>query len=221
MMASGLARLCIREQRAPALVLALGLLCACGVPGGTPQALLSSSAQGGIVTAKATFTLTSPSPDILAVEFGLDDRRLSTVRQAPFSFEADSTQWEDGPHALTAVVAFLDRTILETSLTIAVDNQPPRVEIRAPDDGSTVVLATDQKEVVFSADITEPSGEPAVQFTLDGRPFASFVSGPHSHKIPISALSSLGSAHTFEVRATSPSGQATVKRASFGIAAGL
>lgn len=92
----------------------------------------------GVVDLAVTASDPTPGSGVVRLEVFLDGSVVASFSAPPYESVLDTSLFEDGPHALTAVVLDGVGNASTSRVPIIIDNTPPTVEFVSPMDGSVM-----------------------------------------------------------------------------------
>lgn len=92
----------------------------------------------GMVDLAATASDPTPGSGVVRLEVFLDGAVVASFSAPPYESMLDTSLFEDGPHALTAVVLDGVGNASTSRVPIVIDNTPPTVEFVSPLDGAVM-----------------------------------------------------------------------------------
>ena len=153
----------MRSARWLPLFVVLGAASGCGVdesiaPTAADASLkLSVAGDPRYLTGKVSVLFEAPEGSVSHVELDLRGKSVGVAETAPFTFEVDSTAFDDGTAELTARAVLVGSgRSAGTSLDVELSNTTPKLTVISPVDGATVIGSPTRgftfKPVVSAAD---------------------------------------------------------------------
>jgi outer membrane protein assembly factor BamB len=123
---------------------------------------------------------------VMGVEFQLDGFPILTDFIPPYTANIKTTDYEDGPHVVTAYTADNFGNLANDSDEVLFDNSPPEIVSLTPSENSSLFLEDEQINV--KTEINEPGVLSSVTIKISGFTIGEFTSGPFEASKPFSDL---------------------------------
>ena len=123
---------------------------------------------------------------VMGVEFQLDGVPVLTDFIPPYVVNIRTTDFEDGPHVITAYTADNFGNMDNDSDEVLFDNSPPEIVSITPAENTSLFLEDDQ--ITVKAEIHEPGVLSNVTIKVSGFTIGEFTSGPFEASKPFSEL---------------------------------
>lgn len=163
---------------------------------------------GAVLRQTVNVTADSPNPNALTqVSLFRDAALLGSSDRQPFTFSWDSGKDPDGPHTLTLKARNGSFQAASSSVTVTVDNTPPRVTLVSPLPNSNL-----SGIVSCDADASDVLGVETVKFLVDGKVVGLSTASPYSLQWDTTKLPN--GPHAVEAIATDRSGNQTTSQAA-------
>lgn len=143
---------------------------------------------------------------IAAVSLYRDGTLLGRRDSPPYTWSWDTLKEADGPHQLSLRANDYDLNVGNTTLTITVDNTPPRISLATPVERQNVSGTID-----CEARATDVLGIDTVKFLLDGAAISVIVQLPYAMRWNTATVAN--GMHTLEAIATDRAGNQTISPA--------
>ena len=142
----------------------------CGGDGDCPPTVSFSAPEGGALVRGVVELAVAAGDDdgVIMVRFLVDGGLLVEDQQVPWKTDWDTTEFDDGPHALEAVAFDTGGNSASAEIEVIVDNTPPELTLLAPAEGAIL-----HDTILLVADASDEMEMDRVEFVVDdGEPVA-------------------------------------------------